>query len=283
MDIAVFLTVFFLLAVFNPLFAKVTAHQLDPDAAPIYISVWTFLGLAITYPFFAELLVPIELARSAPIVFLFAVLKGPLLWLAAVIHQKVRRESLSTSHYALPVGLALIVLGNAALGETLHGITFLSAIALSLLGVLFVSSGPGKVLSSRGRIKFIYLVLLLVLLGMIDRFVLAGSNWYLLLCVSNLTLLITALLFTKAKSTWVSSFTNRAGIACGLTFVLYELIKFYPMVTKIPVSVITSVEVSTIPVVLILSSIVWKEGTVRSQLVWGLTSLVLMVPIMYWR
>jgi hypothetical protein len=283
MEIAIFLTAFFLLAVFNPLFAKVTSHQLDPDAAPIYISVWTFLGLAITYPFFGELLVPFELARSSPIVFLFAALKGPLLWLTAVIHQKVRKESLSTSHFALPVGLALIVLGNAALGETLHLITFLSAIALSLVGVLFVSSGPGKVLSSGGRVKFIYLVLMLVVLGMIDRFVLAGSNWYLFLCVSNFTLLVTALLLTKAQSTWISSFTNRAGVACGLTFVLYELIKFYPMVTKIPVSVITSVEVSTIPVVLILSSVIWKEGTVRSQLIWGITSLVLMVPILYWR
>ena len=105
-------------------------------------------------------------------------------------------------------------------------------------------------------------------------------NWFSVLLVSNIVLLTLGLLVNRSnKAVLRHAFMNKTAALAGIFYMAAELVKFYQQVTINPVTVVITVQAATKPVILILSAIVWRERTVREQLIWGILAFLVTLPL----
>lgn len=150
---------------------------------------------------------------------------------------------------------------------------WVSVAGLCSLGFVFYFRGHLQEVPGETRKIYLLLVALTVIMLICDHYIIKQSNWFVYLFYSNAALLVFCLLKRKGRAVWRSALMTWPAIAAGVTFAVFEIVKFYPMVTYIPVAVMTSVQFSVIPLVLISSALLWKERTWQEQLVWGGFSL----------
>jgi hypothetical protein len=284
MTAALLLILLFLLTIGHLLTLKVCSVKLDHRTAPIFISLWTLLGLLAVAPIFGSLAQEgFVIFAEHPWILGLCILKGALLYLLFIISQELMQESLSSRHYVTPMTVGLIALVNTGLGEHLNPAQWFSAAGLSLLAVGFFFKGHLAGLSPKGRMAYFKLVGLAVLLASFDQLLTKNSNWFSLLLVSNTVLLAMGLALNRANlSLLKAAFFHRAAILAGLFYAATELVKFYQQVTFNPVSMVVLTQAMTKPVILLLSALIWKERTVREQLLWGTAAFSIgMVPLAY--
>lgn len=282
MSASFFMIAFFTIAIVKPLIFKVCAVKLDHRTAPIFISSYMMMGILISLPFFSSYMEE-GLAKliAHPFIFSLCVLKGIIFWFAVHDGQKLTQVSLSSARYTLPPALAISAVINSFLGEHLTMVEWVSVMGLAILGIAFFLKGHLQELGRSAKILFIKLVLILVSLIVIDHVTITYSNWYVLLFTSNATLLIWCVLKKKPLQLWKTALFSKLGIVAGMSMLTFEFIKFYPMVTLIPVSVISTVQASTIPIVLVLTSLIWGERTWQEQLLWGVLSVAFILPLIF--
>ena len=122
--------------------------------------------------------------------------------------------------------------------------------------------------------------MIVVVLAALDQAVLSHVNWYALLLGSNIVLLALALgLQARNPQVIRSALLHPMAIAAGVVYAATELLKFYQMVDINEVTVVVITQSLTKPVILLLSAYIWKERTVREQLVWGLLAFVVALPM----
>lgn len=284
MTAALLLVLLFLLTIGHLLTLKVCSVRLDHRTAPIFISLWTLLGLLAVSPVFGTLAQEgFVIFAEHPWILGLCILKGALLYLLFVISQELMQESLSSRHYVTPMTVGLIALVNTGLGEHLNPAQWFSAVGLSLLAVSFFFKGHLSDLSPKGRLTYLKLVGLAVLLASFDQVLTKNSNWFSLLLVSNSVLLALGLVLNRANLPLLkTAFFHRAAILAGLFYAATELVKFYQQVNINPVSMVVLTQALTKPVILLLSALIWKERTVKEQLLWGVAAFSIgMVPLAY--
>jgi hypothetical protein len=275
------LALLFLLTIGHLLTLKICSVKLDHRTAPIFISLWTLLGVAAVSPFFGHLWAEgWDKFMAAPYLLLLCMLKGGLLYLLFVISQELMQESLSSRHYVTPLAVGLVAIVNATLGEQLHLGQWIAALGLCGLSAAFFFKGHAADLSRKGRFAYIKLVALAVFLSSLDHVLTKNSNWFSLLLVSNVTLLAVSLVLNRARIAVLKDalFHKYAALA-GIFYMLTELVKFYQQVTINPVTVVVTVQAATKPVILVLSALLWKERTVREQLIWGALAFLVTLPL----
>lgn len=275
------LALLFLLTIGHLLTLKICSVRLDHRTAPIFISLWTLLGVAAVSPFFGHLWAEgWEKFMAEPYLLALSMLKGGLLYLLFVISQELMQESLSSRHYVTPLAVGLVAIVNATLGEQLHLGQWIAALGLCALSAAFFFKGHAADLSRRGRFAYIKLVALSVFLSSLDHVLTKNSNWFSLLLVSNLVLLGVSLALNRARIAVLRDalFHKYAALA-GIFYMLTELVKFYQQVTINPVTVVVTVQAATKPVILVLSALLWKERTVREQLIWGGLAFMVTLPL----
>lgn len=96
--------------------------------------------------------------------------------------------------------------------------------------------------------------------------------WYFLLLTTNLLMLIISLLRRVSLDVWKSAFFKKEAIFAGSIFSAGELLKFYLMVSILPMTVVISAQVAIIPIILVLSAVIWGERGWKEQLIWGILS-----------
>lgn len=273
----------FLLTIGHLVTLKVCSLKLDHRTAPLFISGWTLFGLFCLSPFYGHLwLEGWNKFSGSPLLLLLAVAKGGFLYLLFVISQQLMQVSLSSRHYVTPLSVGLIALANYFLGEHLTTGQWFAALGLCGLSAVFFFKGHMSEMPRSARIAYFQLVGLSVFLSSIDHVVTKDVNWFSLLLVSNIVLLILALsLSWRDKAVLKAAFLQKSAAIAGFFYVATELVKFYQMVDINPVSVIVVVQAMTKPVILVLSAIIWHERTVREQMAWGTMAFIITLPLFF--
>lgn len=276
-----FLVILFVLTIAHLLSLKLCSSMLDHRTAPLFIGGWTLIGLLVTAPVFGHLLPEALPALSLkPWLFALIALKGVLLYLMFVAGQDLMKVSLSTRHYVTPLAIGLIAIVNAGLGEELSTQKWIAALGLCALAAAFLVFGHAAELTRHARLIYARLVVLVVATAAIDQAVLVETTWYPLLLGSNLILMALALgLHRRNLAVLRAAAFHPMAIAAGVIYAVTELFKFYQMVDINEVTVIVIVQSLTKPVILLLSAYIWKERTVREQLLWGALAFAVSVPM----
>lgn len=274
------LAALFCFTVATGLVFKVASHKIDHRTAPAFMCLWVLAGLGLTFPLYGDLwYAGWQGLIEQPWLALLMLAKGGLLWLLFSQKQHLNKMSLSARNYTSPVAIGLMVFTNAAFGEQLATAELVAAMGLCALGLLFAFKGHLQDLPAQGKTLFGAAVLLTVACGTLDHILLTHLNWYVLLVVTNIILLAVVLLQRGGFGRLRESLTAPLAIAAGALFATTELVKFYQTVSYSPVTVVVTVQSATIPVLLILSALIWKERTWREQGLWGLLALALILPV----
>lgn len=275
------LCLLFLLTIGHLLTLKVCSVTLDHKTAPLFISGWTLLGLLCVSPVYGHLLED-GLAKytEAPHLLFLSTLKGALLYLLFITSQELMKVSLSSRHYVTPLAVGLVAVSNSFLGEELAPNQWLAILGLFTLSAGFFFKGHLSDLSREGKIAYAKLVGLSVLLSSFDHVLTRDTNWFTLLLVSNVTLLVISLARNAGNLDVIrAAIFHKAAILAGFFYAATELVKFYQQVAINPVSVVVTVQAMTKPVILVLSALIWKERTVREQLLWGTLAFIAILPL----
>jgi hypothetical protein len=271
----VFIVLIFLFTIGSSLILKVCATNLNHRTAPIFISVYLLFGIFLTLPWFHPLLLSgFSTLFANPIILLVCILKGFVLWYNFVESQKLKQHSLSSFHYVGPLGLSIAAFINSFLGENLTATEWIGIIGMCVVGVGFFLKGHLNTLNFEAKILYFKLVCISAVLIVIDHYTVSHTNWYVLIFIVSITMFCISLAETRGASIWKKALFSRIPALAGLSFVMYEFIKFYPMVTILPVSVISMVTIGAIPIILLASALIWKEGRWQEQIIWGLLSML---------
>lgn len=284
MDIAhLLLVLLFFLTIGHLVTLKVCSVTLDHKTAPLFISGWTLLGLLCVSPFYGHLLSEgIEKYAASPQLLALSMVKGALLYLLFVISQELMKVSLSSRHYVTPLAVGLVAVSNSFFGEQLKPNEMLAVAGLFTLSLGFFLKGHLSDLSPAGKIAYAKLVGLSVLLSTLDHTLTKGTNWFSLLLVSNVTLFALSLaLNARNIAVLKSAAFHKSAILAGVFYAATELVKFYQQVSINPVSVVVTAQAMTKPVILVLSALIWKERTVKEQLVWGTLAFIAILPLFF--
>lgn len=280
-----FLVILFVLTIVHLLTLKLCSNVLDHRTAPLFIGGWTLIGLLVTAPVFGHLLPEaLPVLSLKPWLFALIAVKGALLYVMLVASQDLMKVSLSTRHYVTPLSLGLIAVTNSFLGEELSLQKWGAALGLCALAAAFLLLGHAAELTRQAKIVYAKLVFLVVATNAIDQAVLVETTWYPLLLGSNLVLLALALglqIKTRSLAVLRDAAFHPMAIAAGAVYAVTELFKFYQKVDINEVTTIAVVQSLTKPVILLLSAYIWKERTVKEQLVWGALAFVISMPMFF--
>lgn len=282
------LLLLFVLTIGHLLSLKVCSVSLDHRTAPLFISLWTLTGLALTYPNFGYLL-PEGIAQleARPWLLAVMVLKSVLLYVLLVESQSLMKVSLSSRHFVTPLAVGLMAFVNWSLGEVMTPQQWAASLGLCLLALLFLMKGHLADLGRTGRLTYAKLVLLSVMLAALDMKALKNVNWYTLLLVTNAVLLLIGVVVNRQRRGVLrAAFFSPTAAVAGVFYAATELVKFYQQVQINPVTVVVMVQACTKPIILVLSALIWKERTVKEQALWGglvfAIFLLLMWPDRLW-
>lgn len=277
------LLLLFFLTIGHLLTLKICSVSLDHRTAPLFISFWTLLGIIAVSPFFGHLWMEgWGKITASPYLLSLCLVKSGLLYLLFITSQELMQESLSSRHYVTPMAVGFLAIVNAMLGEYLQPLQWASALGLCGLASAFFFKGHLSDLSYRGKISYFKLVAGSVLLSALDQVLTKNANWFSLLLISNIALLGLSLFLNRARLPVLKeALFHKYAVFAGLFYMMTELVKFYQMVNINPVTVIVMVQAATKPVILILSAWLWKERTVREQLVWGVLAFLITLPLFF--
>lgn len=251
---------------------------LDYESGPIFTSVWVLMGLLFVSPFYGDLLLQSwGDFKSDYMLWVLLILKGGFLWMLFYNGQVLTRQSLSAAKFFLPTALGFIAIINYFLGEVLTSKEWVAALGLCGLGVVFSFRGHVQELGIEGRFLFYKLVVISIIAASLDFFILSETNWYVLLLTTNIFMLFVCLLRKIKRDVWKKALFRKEAVMAGSVFSAGELLKFYLMVSILPMTVVISAQVAVIPVVLILSSVIWGERGWKEQLLWGVCSAGLLL------
>lgn len=274
------LAALFVLTIGNGLLFKVASHRIDHRTAPAFMCLWVLVGLLATYPLYADLWrAGLSAVKQHPWLGGLMVVKGFLLWVLFSQKQRLNKLSLSARNYASPVAIGFMVFSNAAFGEHLETVEMVAALGLCALGFVFAFRGHLQDLPREGKLLFILAVVLTVVCGTLDHVLLTHLNWYVLLAITNLILLVVILALRGGLGHVRASLTSPLAVSAGVLFAVTELLKFYQQVAYSPVTVVVTVQAATMPILLVLSALIWGERSWKEQLVWGLVGLGLILPV----
>jgi hypothetical protein len=275
------LALLFGLTILHLVTLKVCSVTLDHRTAPLFISVWTLAGLAAASPLFGHLWAE-GLAKfmANPAILGLTILKGGLLCYLFVLSQELMKVSLSSRHYVTPMAVGIMTVSNSFFGERLMPHELFVGFALCALAVTFFLKGHLSELDRRGRLAYAKLVLISAGLSTLDQVITRESNWYALLTVSYIVVFVMAVVWNfRTPANFRAAMLTRNAALAGILYAATELVKFYQQVTINPVTVVVITQALTKPVILVLSALIWKERTVKEQLVWGGLAFLIALPL----
>ncbi|MEZ0261080.1 MAG: hypothetical protein ACAH80_08725 [Alphaproteobacteria bacterium] len=282
MDQAHFLlALLFFLTIGHLVTLKLCSVKLDHRTAPLFISIWTLLGAAAVSPHYGHLWIKgWDKFVEAPWLLALVTVKGLALCYLFVVSQQLMKVSLSSRHYVTPLAVGLITVSNSFFGEKLKFHEMFAGLGLCALAAAFFFKGHLSSLDRPSRIAYAKLVLLSTLLSTTDLVLTKATNWYALVILTYAVVFVVACIWNfRAPENFKAALFHRSAAMAGVLYAATELVKFYQQVEINPVSVVVTVQAMTKPVILVLSALIWKERTVREQLVWGLAAFVITLPL----
>lgn len=268
----------FLFNILSSMAFKRASHSLPHDIGPVYTCGWILIGLILWFCFSNTLFFEgINDVREAPILAGLLLLKGVFIWVLFSKGMELTQYSLSARSYLLPSSIGFIAIINNFLGESLTLQQWVAVIGLFILGVSFFFRGHIQALSKQGRLLFLFLIFTTICCATLDQLILSDTNWFVLLLFTNLVALSVSFSKKISGEYLKAAFVSAKAVMAGVAFMVTEMLKFYLMVSIFPMSVVISVQVATIPIILVLSAVIWGERGWKEQLIWGILSAGLLL------
>jgi len=147
------------------------------------------------------------------------------------------------------------------------------------LGVLFIYKGDGKRLSRTDVSFFFITALIMASFSVSDHVAIPQVGWYAHMLVSSVVMCLMCLFYKDARTGFRIVFSDKKIVYAGIAYTMSEFLCIYASINILPVSIVAVFLRLSVPVVMIISAIKYKEQSVKNQLSFSLIAILLALPI----
>ena len=264
----------------RPILYKPAAKYFPAALSAAFTSTWLMVALIVTFPWLGHLLIDdYKNVFTSPYT-IISIYKGVSLYWLIKLQQEVNKESTSSSVFLSFISLALGALANNLFfGEGLGRIKLLCIIGFGILGVFFLYKGDARRLSSRGKFAFAVVTLLMSSYAVSDHLAIPKIGWYSYLLFTAIFMFATGLLYGVSKTDFKNMFCSKNIAVAGAFYAVTEFLVIYASINILPVSIVQVFLRLSVPVVMVISALRYKEQSLKNQLVFGVVALCLALPI----
>ncbi len=274
------LIILFAIANMRPLMFRNCSVKSNPLSTTSMISIWYFIGVVLLYPFYGNMLheaIPVIIEK--PYLLLIGFSKGAGLWLAGYIGQYLRSQSNSSCAYAKQVSIGGVAVINAMQGEVLIMPQWIAVVALVILGIIFTYKGHISELSRKYQLSFLAMIGLSIIPSTADYAVISQTNWYIMMLTVSSAMMLITVFKLKNISEIKKLFTSKDDLRLGAFMLVTEIAIMMILVTYVPVTMAVLVMSLSVPTMMVISSLLWKEGNWKHQFAFGCFGYIAMLPM----
>jgi len=272
--------VLILCSVLRPLLYKPAAEYFPTYLSALFTSVWLMIGLIVSFPILGYLFTDNAKEIITSPYILLSILKGICLWLSIKLQQSVNKQSTSSSAFFSFMSLALAsLINNLFFNEGLKPFQLICILGFGILGLEFFIYGDAKRLSNKNKIAFILAVIFGASFSIEDHLAIPKIGWYAHLLFSSIFMFLACFLNKITFNDIAIVFKNKTIVIAGIFYTLSEFIIVYCMINILPVSLASMFMRLSIPIVMIISAIRFKEQSIKNQLIFGFISFALALPL----
>ena len=196
------------------------------------------------------------------------------------MQQSINKSSTSSSVFFGFIALALgALVNNLFFQENLGFIRVSCIVGLGVLGLLFLTKGDAKRLSRRNLLYFMIITLITASYTVSDHLAIPQVGWYAHLLVSSVAMFIISTIHVGSIEHFKTIFRDKTIISAGVFYTLSEFFVVYVSFNILPVSIVAVFLRLSVPVIMIISAIKYKEQSIKNQFIFGLTAIMLVLPI----
>jgi len=267
--------------VIRPFLYKPAAIHFPAEMSSTFTGAWLVVGLALTFPLFAHLLVKDGYCVLLSPYALIAVYKGVSLFYLISLQQAINKTSTSSSVFLSFIALAIGALfNNIFFHENLTLIRLICIVGFGVLGIAFLKKGDAKNLSAKDKYFFLITTLIMASYTVSDHVAIPQMGWYPYLLVSSLALFVCGIIYTRSVKKLKVIFTNKMVVCAGIFYTVSEFLVIYASINILPVSIVGVFLRLSVPIVMLISAIKYKEQNLKNQLGFGIAAILLALPIL---
>ncbi|MBP3545654.1 MAG: hypothetical protein J6K16_00795 [Alphaproteobacteria bacterium] len=269
-----------LIMIMRPFLYKPAAEHFPLNLSSLFTSTWLIVCLVLSFPWFGHLYTDrfIEITTSPYL--LLSMLKGILLWVSVKLQQSINKQSTSSSSFYTFVSLALSsLINNIFFHEGLKLFQILCICGFGVLGIAFIIMGDARRLSVKNKIAFFIAVIIGALFSVQDHIAIPQIGWYAHLLYSSIFMFLTCLIAKVSKNDFKIIFKNKSIVTAGSFFGITEFLIIYASINILPVTFVSMFMRLATPIVMLVSAFKYKEQSWKNQLIFGIISLALALPL----
>jgi len=264
----------------RPFLYKPAAKHFPPELSAIFTSSWLIVSLILTFPFLGHLLILHDKNVLFSPYILLSIYKGASLFYLISLQQTINKTSTSSSVFLSFIALAIgAVANNVFFHENLGYIKVICIAGFGILGYLFLRKGDAQRLSRKERIFFLITTLIMASYTVSDHLAIPQVGWYAHLLVSSVIMFLVCLFYGISKTDIKTIFTNKSIVIAGIFYSVSEFFVIYASINILPVSIVAVFLRLSVPVVMVVSAIKYKEQSLKSQLIFGIIAIAFALPI----
>lgn len=266
----------------RPFLYKPCAKYFPAELSAAFTSIWLLIGFILSLPFCGSWLKnDFSLFFTSPY-FVFSILKGIFLWIVVKLQQVINKESTSSSVFSGFIAMALgSLINNLFFNEGLQILHLLCISALGVLGVFFVRQGDAKRLSHKEKIAFLIVVIFSAMFSVLDHVTIPQIGWYPYLLFSSLSMFFVCFFYGISKQNYYDIFRNKNIIIAGIVYTSSEFLIIYSSINIMPVSYVAVFMRMSIPIVMLLSSVLYHEQSLKNQFIFSILAISFALPLLF--
>ena len=266
--------------IMRPFLYKPAAEHFPLNLSSLFTSTWLMVCLALSFPWLGHLYTDRFAEITASPYLLLSILKGVLLWVSVKLQQSINKQSTSSSAFYTFVSMALSSLvNNIFFNEGLKLFQIICICGFGILGIAFILMGDAKRLSAKNKVAFFIAILIGALFSVQDHLAIPQVGWYAHLLYSSLFMFLTCFIAKVSKNDFKIIFKNRTIALAGAFFGVTEFLIIYASINILPVTFVSMFMRLATPIVMLISAFKYKEQSWKNQLIFGLISLALALPL----
>lgn len=250
---------------------KLAANSLDVKLTANIVSLWMAAGVLVILPFYHHLLfIDGKPFYLMPALMAGAITKGILIHYSFRPVQRLRKCSQSSAIFAMPIAMGIAaVIDNLLFDEALSTVQLVGVVGVCLTGLVFFLFGHARELDGTGRKNFVLSILVITAMIITDYLTISRGNWYIYMFTYAMTATTVALLMRMPLKDWKYGFTHKYALLAGFAWCVTEIYFISVMVAVLPVSIAILSAQMMLPVLMVLSALIWKERSWQEQFIFG--------------
>lgn len=266
--------------ILRPLLYKPAAQHFPLNLSALFTSAWLMVGLILTFPVLGHLLTDNGMEIITSPYLLLSALKGVFLWLMVKLQQSINKQSTSSSVFFSFMSMALAsFINNVFFNEGLKSFQLACVLGFGVLGLAFFAYGDAKRLSNKNKMAFVLAVIFGASFSVEDHLAIPQIGWYAHLLFSSLFMFLACFLNKVTFNDIKTVFKNKTIVAAGVLYTVSEFLIIYASINILPVSFVSMFMRMATPIVMLISAVRFKEQSIKNQLIFGLISLALALPL----